>query len=293
MRRTLAFGAFVLAVAALPARAQHGAADVIFVPTPQVVVETMLRMANVGPGDYLIDLGSGDGRIVVAAAQRGARALGVDLDRVLLEGAIAAAAGAGVAERAAFREQNLFETELQGATVVTTYLLPEMNLKLRPKLLELPAGTRIVTHDYHMGSWQPDERETLSVPEKRVGNPGWSYVYLWVVPARVAGRWRTEIALLEARQPLEFALEQRFQAVTVREAALGGQPVRAQRPSLRGDELRVGLEIGSGRAPMRCELRGRVAGDELRGDLYIWEGGVRHERRFTARRIAPGVELMN
>ena len=153
----------------------------------------MMRMAQVGPGDYLIDLGSGDGRVVLSAANRGARALGVDLDRHLLGVANEAAKREGVTDRATFREQNLFETDLAGATVITTYLLPDMNLKLRPKILALTPGTRVVAHDYHMGDWLPDQRETLEVPEKKVGLEGVSYVYLWHVPAQVAGRWRTEI----------------------------------------------------------------------------------------------------
>jgi hypothetical protein len=165
--------------------AQQGVGDVVYVPTPQVVVDTMLRMANVGEGDYLIDLGSGDGRTVITAAKRGARALGVDLDRHLLGLANEAAQREGVTGRASFREQNLFETDLADATVVTTYLLPEMNLKLRPKILALKPGTRVVAHDYHMGDWLPDDRDIPSVPEKKVGAVGLSYIYLWHVPARV------------------------------------------------------------------------------------------------------------
>ncbi len=169
--------------------AQQGVGDVVYVPTPQVVVDTMLRMANVGPADYLVDLGSGDGRVVITAAKLGARALGVDLDRHLLGVARESARREGVATHATFREQNLFETDLAGATVVTTYLLPDMNLKLRPKLLALPAGTRVVAHDYHMGDWLPDDREMLLVPEKKVGQAGVSHIYLWRVKSRLVGMW--------------------------------------------------------------------------------------------------------
>jgi len=168
--------------------AQTGRGDVVYVPTPQVVVDEMLRMAKVGASDYVIDLGSGDGRIVITAAKKlGARGFGVDLDTYLLKIANTNAKQEGVADRAHFIEQNLFETDLSKATVITTYLLPEMNERLRPKLLALKPGTRIVAHDYDMGNWLPDEQKTLIVPEKKVGDPGKSYVFFWLVPAQVAG----------------------------------------------------------------------------------------------------------
>jgi SAM-dependent methyltransferase len=281
--RLLALGAAALACVSV-ARAQKGAGDVVYVPTPHAVVETMLQMANVGPADFVIDLGSGDGRVVIAAAKRGARALGVDLDHHLLGVAIEAARREGVASRALFREQNLFETDLLDATVITTYLLPEMNVKLRPKLLDLRPGTRVVAHDYHMGDWFPDARETLPVPEKTVGNPGISYIYLWYVPARVAGRWRTEIPIGPGTAPLEFELEQRYQVVTGRADAVGSRPTRLQTPTLRGDALTFYLELGPGRPPIRYEFRGRVAGDELTGTLFVWENNTRRERAFKALR---------
>lgn len=292
MRRTACLPAVVLAAvalatAALPAPAQKGAGDVVYVPTPQVVVDTMLRIAHVGPGDYLIDLGSGDGRVVISAARNGARALGVDLDRHLLGVANEAAKREGVADRTTFREQNLFETDLSGATVITTYLLPDMNLKLRPKILALKPGTRVVAHDYHMGDWLPDQRETLEVPEKKVGLEGVSYVYLWHVPAQVAGQWRTEIPLAGRATPLEFELEQRFQVVTGRATAIASRPTRLQTPRLRSDALTFGVELGPGRPPVRYEFHGRVAGDDLRGTVQVWEGGVRREVPFAAKRTGP------
>ncbi len=281
----LAVGLIALAPAAL---AQKGAGDVVYVPTPQMVVDTMLRMAQVGPGDYLIDLGSGDGRVVISAAARGARALGVDLDRYLLGVANEAAKRESVTDRATFREQNLFETDLSGATVITTYLLPDMNLKLRPKILRLKPGTRVVAHDYHMGDWQPDQRETLEVPEKKVGLAGVSYVYLWYVPAQVAGWWRTEIPVAGRPTPLEFELEQRFQVVTGRATAIASRPTRLQTPRLRGDSLSFMVELGPGRPPIRYEFHGRVEGDELRGTAFVWENNVRREVSFAAQRFASG-----
>src|SRR3990172_644784 len=194
----------------LPLQAQEGAGDVVYVPTPQIVVEEMLRMANVGPRDFVIDLGSGDGRVVITAAKQfGARGFGVDLDTVLLKMSNENAQREGVSERATFIEQNLFETDLTQATVITSYLLPEMNEKLRPKILALKPGTRVVTHDYHMGEWHADALRTLEVPEKKVGNPGKSYVYSYIVPAKIAGRWQSTSGAQPANW--EFDFEQRFQ----------------------------------------------------------------------------------
>jgi hypothetical protein len=268
--------------------AQQGVGDVVYVPTPQVVVDTMLRMANVGPADYLIDLGSGDGRVVITAAKRGARALGVDLDRHLLGIANDAAQREGVAARATFREQNLFETDLAGATVVTTYLLPEMNLKLRPKILALPPGTRVVAHDYPMGDWLPDDREMLSVPEKKVGQAGISYLYLWHVPARVAGRWQGPIPSGAGTAALEVDFEQTFQILTGQATAVAGRPIRLRTPTLRGDALAFLLEVGSTQNPVRYSFRGRVAGDEVRGTVVVSDPARgQREHPWSAQRVAP------
>jgi len=153
-----------IALFAPAAVAQEGQGDVVYVPTPQSVVDEMLRMAKVGASDFLIDLGSGDGRIVITAAKRyGARGFGVDLDRYLLKVANSNARKEGVADRARFIEQNLFETDLSQATVITSYLLPEMNERLMPKILALKPGTRVVAHDYSMGEWDPDDSDTLIV----------------------------------------------------------------------------------------------------------------------------------
>lgn len=273
--------------------AQQGVGDVVYVPTPQVVVDAMLRMGGVGPQDFLIDLGSGDGRVVIAAARRGARALGVDLDRHLLAVAGEAAKREGVAGRTTFVEQNLFETDLREATVITTYLLPEMNLKLRPRLLGLKPGTRVVAHDYHMGQWLPDERETLSVPEKKVGTVGTSHVYLWLVPARVAGKWRADIPFATGRASLEFEVEQRFQALKAQPVAVEGRPTRLRAPALRGDEFSFLLEIGAGRLPARYQFRGRAAGDEMRGTVVVADPARgQREQRWSARRVAAAPAVM-
>ena len=146
--------------------------DVIYVPTPPAVVERMLDLARVGPGDVVYDLGCGDGRIVVAAARRGARAIGVDIDPERVAEARANVRSAGVQDRARIVEGDLFEMDLRDASVVTLYLLPELNLRLRPKLLQLKPGTRIVSHAFDMADWKPE----------RVEQVGRSSVYLWTVP---------------------------------------------------------------------------------------------------------------
>jgi SAM-dependent methyltransferase len=173
--------------AATPPRAQE---EVPFVTTPDHVTVAMLEIAKTGPEDYVIDLGSGDGRIVITAARRfGARGLGVEIVPDLVAKSREAAAAAGVADRAHFREQDLFKTDLSPASVITLYLLPEANLQLRPKLLKLRPGTRIVSHDWDMGDWQPDRTMRLDVRDKKIGLEKASRVLLWVVPARVDGAW--------------------------------------------------------------------------------------------------------
>jgi SAM-dependent methyltransferase len=156
--------------------------DVPYVPTAQDVVDTMLKIADVGPGDYLIDLGSGDGRIVVtAAAKFGAQGFGVDLNPRRIAEALENAKVAGVSDRAQFFQRNLFETDFSQATVVTMYLLPDVNLLLRPKLRSLPAGTRIVSHDWDMGDWLPERTVEVVAPDKRVGLHKVSRLMRWTV----------------------------------------------------------------------------------------------------------------
>ena len=186
----LGAGLMVLAVLATHAPRALAGEEVPFITTPDPVSRAMLRLAQVKPRDYVIDLGSGDGRIVILAAQRfGARALGVEIVPDLVQRSITNARRAGVSRRVEFREQDLFKTDLSAATVITMYLLPEVNLQLRPALLALKPGTRIVSHDWDMGDWAPDRTLTLDVPEKTIGREKVSRIYLWVVPARVDGDW--------------------------------------------------------------------------------------------------------
>jgi SAM-dependent methyltransferase len=164
--------------------------EVPFIGTPDNVTLAMLTLARVTPDDYLIDLGSGDGRIVITAAKRfGARGLGVEIVPDLVEKSRAAANQMGVGGRAHFREQDLMKTDLSPANVITMYLLPDVNLQLRPRLLQLRPGTRVVSHDWDMGDWEPDKTVTLDVPDKPVGRDKVSKVHLWIVPARVDGLW--------------------------------------------------------------------------------------------------------
>ncbi len=165
------------------------AEDVPYITTPDRVTAAMLDLAAVQAGDHVIDLGSGDGRIVIAAARRGATGLGVEIDPRLVAESVANAQRAGVSARARFLEQDLFRTDLAPATVITMYLLPEVNLRLRPAILRLRPGTRIVSHDWDMGDWRPDRSVTLAVPEKTIGLAKTSRVHLWVVPAHVEGLW--------------------------------------------------------------------------------------------------------
>lgn len=161
--------------------AQANQASVPFVPTPNEVVEEMLEIANVTGDDVLYDLGSGDGRIVITAAQRyGTRGTGIEINPELVEQSRANAEEAGVADRVEFLQQDLFETDLSDATVVTLYLLPNVNLQLRPKLFEeLEPGTRIVSHDFDMGEWEPERVEQIQGPVRQ------HTIYYWVVPEEV------------------------------------------------------------------------------------------------------------
>ncbi len=277
-----------LALLAPAAGAQDGRGDVVYVPTPQVVVDEMLRMAKVGPADYVIDLGSGDGRIVITAAKKhGARGFGVDLDTHLLKLANASAKKEGVADRARFIEENLFDTDLSAATVVTTYLLPSMNLKLRPRILALKPGTRVVAHDYAMGDWDPDDDMTLIVPEKAVGDPGKSYIFLWIVPARVAGRWESQLPAGGKPAVFDFSFEQNFQLVhgTVR---VGDRQLKLPQFRMEGEQLSFKLDVPGAGKPVSYRFRGWVKGDAIDGNVIIGDGSGQRVQPWAAKRTARG-----
>jgi SAM-dependent methyltransferase len=176
--------------------------DVVWVPTPQVVVDKMLDMAAVTPKDFVMDLGSGDGRTVITAAKRGARALGIEYNPDMVALSRRNAEKAGVTGKAEFRQADLFATDFSQASVITMFLLPDINLRLRPKILELEPGTRVVSNTFTMGDWKPDEKADLH------GTCGASYctALFWIVPARVAGTHtlpQGELVLKQAFQMLD------------------------------------------------------------------------------------------
>jgi len=225
LRTLVVMPLMVAALLAAPAFAE----DVPYVATPDETVAAMLTMAGVGPGDDVIDLGSGDGRIVISAVKDfGARhGLGIEINPRLVEAERAAAERAGIAGRAEFREQDLFDTDFSAATVLTMYLLPDLNLRLRPKILAMRPGTRVVSHEFGMGDWQPDARRTVLGDE----NPrGPSVVYLWVVPARVDGAWSWD----EDGRAVEMTIRQAFQRIDPRMA-----DGRSAAGTVTGDHVRV------------------------------------------------------
>jgi hypothetical protein len=267
----------VLSMASLAAMLFHAApavpqdyGDSPYVPTPQVVVDKMLEMAKVGPKDYVVDLGSGDGRIVITAAQNfGARGFGVDIDRRLVDLANKLAAKAGVADRAVFYERDLYKTDLSGATVVTLYLLPEVVLMLRPRLLTmLKPGTRIVSHDYDFGEWTPDVSVVIDVPDKPVGRDFKSRIMYWVVPATASGRWRWESTVGGKSQEWALTLGQMFQKVDGT-LEVGGRSVKIEQGRLDGANLSFVANLREGRATRRYEFSGRIVGDRVEGQSRV------------------------
>ncbi|MES2631774.1 MAG: class I SAM-dependent methyltransferase [Pseudomonadota bacterium] len=182
--------ALSVALACANASALQLGEDVPFITSPDNVTLEMLSAARVGPKDHVLDLGSGDGRIVITAAKRfGASGMGVEIVPDLVERSNRSAKEAGVADRVSFRVQDLFKTDLAQATVITMYLLQEVNLQLRPAILALKPGTRVVSHDWDMGDWAPDRTTVVAVPDKKVGLEKSSKIHLWTVPAKVAGLW--------------------------------------------------------------------------------------------------------
>ncbi|MEK6245927.1 MAG: class I SAM-dependent methyltransferase [Pseudomonadota bacterium] len=184
-----------------PTSGQEGK-DVVWVPTPQVVVDKMLDMAKVTPGDFVMDLGSGDGRTVITAAKRGARALGIEYNPDMVELSKRNAEKEGVTGKATFIKADLFETDFSRASVITMFLLPDINLKLRPKILALKPGTRIVSNSFTMGDWQMDETATLT--SDAGCNTSWCTAHLWIVPAHVAGNHRLPQGELTLKQQFQM-----------------------------------------------------------------------------------------
>ena len=250
--------------------------DVPYVPTPPVVVEEMLRLAAVGPDDFVIDLGSGDGRILIAAAKKfGARGVGVDLDPDRISESVANAGAAGVADRVAFLRQDLFKFDIGQATVVTMYLLPSVNLRLRPRLLrELKPGTRLVSHDFDMGDWQPDQKSTVR-----------KNVFLWIVPARVDGRWRTTLALPAGERSYEIEIKQKFQEIDG-VARYGKKIADLWNAKLQGDRVSFVMVDDSGPLESNLYCEGRVSGDVIEGVVRRGIGSEQTQINWRATRIA-------
>ena len=283
--RRLLLAALVAAPFARRALAQDSpmpTEEVPYVQTPPLVVRRMLQMAEVTAKDVLWDLGSGDGRIVIAAATRfGARGVGYEIDRVLIRESRVLARKAGVAARAKFMEKDLFALAFAEPTVVTLYLLPEFNMKLRPLLLsQMRPGSRVVSHEWDMGDWRPDETLLVPTPEKPHGTNREHKVMLWVIPALVAGRWRVESGFSPSTGGLAIEIEQPMQQVTA--TAANGKVLWAH---LRGTALSIAWTDGAS----RWVLRGTVAGNQWRGEaqrIGNWANtsGAPTER-FLAKRV--------
>ena len=213
--------------------------DVVWVPTPQALVDKMLEMAKLTPQDFLMDLGSGDGRTVITAAKRGSRAMGIEYNPEMVELSKANAAKEGVSDKATFVKADLFETDLSKAQVITMFLLPSINMKLRPKILDLKPGTRIVSNSFNMEEWEADQTETIT------GDcTSWCTALLWIVPAKVDGSWQMPQG--------ELKLTQQFQNVT---GSLGSQAISDGK--LRGDEIT--FKAGG------ATYTGKVEGTTMRG----------------------------
>jgi precorrin-6B methylase 2 len=225
--------------------------DVVWVPTSQTLVDKMLDMAKVTPQDYLMDLGSGDGRTVITAAKRGTRAMGIEYNPDMVELSRKNALAANVGERATFVKADLFETDFSQATVITMFLLPQINLKLRPKILDMKPGTRVVSNTFTMEDWEADETQT-------VGNEcqTWCTALFWIVPAKVGGTWKMPQG--------ELTLTQKFQMIT---GTLGTTQVTGR---LRGADITF---TGGGNT-----YTGRVNGNSIQGNAS--SGGA-----FTATKV--------
>jgi len=256
VHRSLLALAFSVLIAGACAQAQSGkddyqpqvgqeGKDVIWVPTPQALVDKMLDIAKVTPKDYLIDLGSGDGRTVITAARRGIRALGIEYNPDMVELSKRNAAKAGVGDRASFVNADLFESDFSKATVITMFLLPDINIRLRPKILNLKPGTRVVSNSFTMGDWKPDD--TVMVKE---GCASYCTAYLWIVPAKVDGNWQLDDG--------ELALTQTYQMISG-SLTRGGKTVQLANGKLKGDQITFNA-AGS-------VYHGRVSGNSMAGTI--------------------------
>jgi hypothetical protein len=259
----LAALAVAFAVSAQKFEPQVGQAgkDVIWVPTPDEVVDRMLTMAQIGPNDFHMDLGSGDGKIVIAAAKRGAKAVGIEYNPEMVKVAQDNAQKAGVADKASFRRADIFQTDFSQASVITLYLLPALNMKLRPTILSMRPGTRVVSHSFTMEDWEADEISTMDGRR----------AYFWVVPANVMGSW----ALEAGGQKTELALEQTFQKINGT-VTLGGVHGGLREARLRGAQIAFAYVDDKG---LRRDFTGQVSGRQMQGTFRDEKG---QEGRWSA-----------
>lgn len=243
-----------------PQVAQPGK-DVIWVPTPDDVVARMLTMAQVGPTDFVADLGAGDGKIAIMAARRfGARAMGVEFNPDMAKLAERNAQRAGVTERVRFVNGDIFQTDFSQATVVTLFLLPHLNIKLRPTLLTMKPGTRVVSHAFTMDDWQPDDRTNI---DGRVA-------YLWIIPANVQGRWRFNLGPPGFEQPIEFDITQIYQRIEG-EAHFPNMRTMLREARMSGESIGFSILDPQG---VRHDFVGQVSGKEMSGIVRTPKGGV-------------------
>ncbi len=240
--------------------------DVVWVPTPEALVERMLKMARVGPKDYVIDLGSGDGRTVIAAAQKfGARAMGIEYNPEMVDLSIKNAEKAGLGDKVKFIKADIFETSFNDATVITMYLLPSLNVKLRPKLLDMRPGTRIVSHAFTMEDWQPDQTATVEGRD----------AYLWIVPAKVGGNWKLAVPAGSGEESWQVSLDQQFQKLTGK-ASDGARTFDLAEARLNGPNVRFTFVDANGQ---KREFNGRTRGNNMEGTTKT-QGGT--EVKWTA-----------
>ena len=268
----LALSLFLLGVAVAQGQEippEHERAGGPYVPTPNLIVDQMLEMAKVTSKDHVIDLGSGDGIIVLTAARRfGSSGYGVDIDPELVQLSNQRARNMGFANRVRFETKDIFKADVSKATVVTLYLLPTMMRALLPKLFrELQPGTRIVSHDYHFDSWPHADAVTIDAPEKEmiIGIPQ-AVIYLWVVPAKVGGNWRLSV---EGGDEQELALRQNYDGVNGN-IARGATQARFTEMEVSGPEIRFVRDDGR----QKQLFRGRVEGDRMTGTVELGVGKV-------------------
>lgn len=272
----------------LTGRSPKHESDVEFVPTPEPVVIEMLKMAGVTKEDVVYDLGCGDGRIVNTAAKIfGAQGVGVDVDRALVRLSNKNAQRMGVTKRVKFIEGDLFQTNLSKATVVSLYLTPELNVRLRPKFFqELKAGTRILSHDFNMGDWKPDNMGR--VPNVTHHYPDRTYArdapfYYWIIPANVSGTWRWTISAPTGKRDYTLHLVQKFQEISGDMNVVGRAcPIADSR--LAGNQLSFTLHDAADREKSTIWFNGRVNGDTVEGNLEILGGPDAGNYNWIAKR---------